>query len=74
MSDASKVIEHDAQPVAVVRSAEVIRGRLLSEFIALAKTHAKELGFEPTLDPDFAADLKDIINSHHKPLNPPAWD
>jgi antitoxin (DNA-binding transcriptional repressor) of toxin-antitoxin stability system len=71
---AEVVIEHDARPVAVVRSTEVFRGRLLSESIAMAKAHAKELGYEPTMDPDFAADLEDIINSHRKPLNPPAWD
>lgn len=68
------VIEHDARPVAVVRPAEAFRGRLLSESIALAKAHAKALGYEPTLDPDFAADLEEIINSHRKPLDPPAWD
>jgi antitoxin (DNA-binding transcriptional repressor) of toxin-antitoxin stability system len=68
------VIEHDARPVAVVRSAEVFRGRLLSESIVLAKAHAKELGFEPAFDPDFAADLEDIINSPRKPLSPPALD
>lgn len=71
---AEVIIERDSRPVAVVRSAEAPRGRLLSESIALAKAHAKELGYEPTMDVDFAADLKEIINSHHKPLNPPAWD
>jgi len=71
---AEVVIEHDARPVAVVRPAEVFRGRLLSESIALAKAHAKELGYEPTMDPDFAADLEEIINSHRKPVSPPAWD
>jgi prevent-host-death family protein len=71
---AEVVIEHDARPVAVVRPAETFRGRLLSESIALAKAHAKELGYEPTLDPDFAADLEEIIESHRKPLNAPAWD
>lgn len=71
---AEVVIEHDARPVAVVRSAEVFRGRLLSESIAMAKAHAKELGYEPTMDPDFAADLEESINSHRNPLNPPAWD
>jgi len=62
------------RPVAVVRPAEAFRGRLLSESIALAKAHAKELGYEPILDADFAADLEEIINSHCKPLNPPTWD
>jgi hypothetical protein len=41
-------------------------GRPLSESIALAEAHAKELGHEPTLDPDFAADLAEIIK-HRKP-------
>ena len=67
------VIEHDARPVAVVRPAEATRGRLLSESIALAEAHAKELGHEPTMDPDFAADLREIVNSR-KPRNLPAWD
>ncbi len=64
------IIEHDARPVAVVRSTEVIRGRLLSESIALAKAHAKELGY---VDPDFAADLREIINSH-KSRDLSAWE
>jgi antitoxin (DNA-binding transcriptional repressor) of toxin-antitoxin stability system len=71
---AEVVIERDSRPVAVVRSAEAPRGRLLSESIALAKAHAQELGYEPTLDPDFAADLEEIINSHREPLHPPTWD
>jgi antitoxin (DNA-binding transcriptional repressor) of toxin-antitoxin stability system len=71
---AEVVIEHDARPVAVVRAADTFRGRLLSEAIALAKAHASELGYEPTLDAEFAADLEEIIESHRKPLNPPAWD
>ncbi len=72
---AEVVIEHDAQPVAVVSPAAASRpGRLLSESIALAKAHAEKLGYTPTLDADFAADLENIINSHREPLNPPTWD
>ncbi len=71
---AEVIIERDSRPVAVVRPPEAPRGRLLSASIALAKAHAKELGYEPTMDADFAADLEEIINSHRKPLNPPAWD
>jgi antitoxin (DNA-binding transcriptional repressor) of toxin-antitoxin stability system len=67
------VIENDARPVAVLRAAEPLPGRLLSESIALAEAHAKELGYEPTLDPDFAADLEEIINSR-KPRNIPKWE
>jgi hypothetical protein len=39
------------------------RGRLLSESIALAEAHAKQLGYEPTMDADFASDLREIINN-----------
>ena len=70
---AEVIIEHDARPVAVVRPAEEVHGRLLSESIALAEAHAKDLGYEPTMDPDFAADLKEIINTR-KPRDLSAWD
>jgi antitoxin (DNA-binding transcriptional repressor) of toxin-antitoxin stability system len=68
------VIESDARAVAVVRPAgDEFRPRLLSESIALAKKHAEELGYEPRMDPEFAADLEEIIRSR-KPWNPPAWE
>jgi antitoxin (DNA-binding transcriptional repressor) of toxin-antitoxin stability system len=70
---AEVVIENDTRPVAVLRSAESHPGRLLSESIALAEAHAKELGYEPTPDPDFAADLEEIINSR-KPRNVSTWE
>ena len=70
---AEVVIENGARPVAVLRSAEPRPGRLLSESIALAEAHAKELGYEPTLDAEFAADLKEIINSR-KPRNVSTWE
>jgi antitoxin (DNA-binding transcriptional repressor) of toxin-antitoxin stability system len=69
---AEVVIESGKLPVAVVRPAEP-HVRLLSESIALAKAHAKELGYEPTLDPDFAADLEDIIKSR-KPREISSWE
>jgi len=71
---AEVIIERDAKPVAVVRAvADELRPRLLSESIALAKKHAQELGYEPRMDPEFAADLEEIIRNR-KPWNPPAWD
>jgi antitoxin (DNA-binding transcriptional repressor) of toxin-antitoxin stability system len=70
---AEVIIEHDARPVAVVRPAEAFRGRLLSESIGLAEAHAKELGYEPTMDQEFAADLREIINSR-KPRDLSAWE
>jgi antitoxin (DNA-binding transcriptional repressor) of toxin-antitoxin stability system len=68
------VIESDARAVAVVRPAgDEFRPRLLSESIALAEAHAKELGYEPTMDPEFAADLEEIIRNR-KPRDTSAWD
>lgn len=57
------IIESDAAPVAVMRTAVEPRGRLLSESIALAEAHAKEMGCEPVMGPEFAADLEEIIRS-----------
>ena len=71
---AEVVIERDARAVAVVRPAgDEFRPRLLSESIALAKKHAEELGYVPTLDPDFAADLEEIIKSR-KPREISSWE
>jgi len=67
------VIESDARAVAVLRPAAERRGRLLSESIAMAEAHARELGYEPTMDPDFAADVEEIVNNR-KPRDPSEWD
>lgn len=66
------VIERDAQPVAVVRAPALVR-RTISECIALAKAHEEETGTAPTLDPDFAGDVEEIVRNR-KPWNPPTWD
>jgi len=50
-----------------------VRGRLLSECIALAKVHEVETGKAPVLDPDFAADVEEIVKNR-KAWNPPAWE
>lgn len=67
------VIEKDAAPSIVLRKAAKPRGRLLSESIALAKAHAQELGYEPVMDAEFAADLEEIIHNR-KPRDTSAWD
>jgi antitoxin (DNA-binding transcriptional repressor) of toxin-antitoxin stability system len=67
------VIEDATRPVAILHPAEPALGRPISESIALAEGHAKELGAEPTLDADFAADLKEIIDSR-KPRTIQTWD
>ncbi len=67
------VIEREAAPAVVLRAAAQPRGRLLSESIALAEAHAKELGYEPRMDPEFAADLEEIIRNR-KPRDTSVWD
>lgn len=65
------VIERDSQPLAVIRAAS--GHRTISECIAMAKSHEEETGQAPALDPDFAADVAEIVRNR-KPWNPPAWD
>src|SRR5437762_13070300 len=67
---AEVVIENDARPVAVLRSAEPHPGRLLSESIALAEAH----GSTVPLDGAFGRDLEASTNSHREPLQPPPRD
>jgi antitoxin (DNA-binding transcriptional repressor) of toxin-antitoxin stability system len=66
------IIERDALPLAVIRSAAPGR-RTISGCIALAEAHEKDTGQAPVLDPDFAEDVEAIIRSR-KPRNPPTWD
>lgn len=65
---AEVVIEHDAQPVAVVHPAPPAR-RTISECIALLPEDSTA-----TIDSDFAQDVTAAVESHREPLNPPAWD
>ena len=67
------VIEKEASPSVVLRRAFELRGRLLSESIALAETHAKEMGFEPVMDPEYAVDMEEIIRNR-KVRDISAWD
>ena len=69
---AEVVIERDSQPLAVIRAAAPVR-RTISQCIALAEAHEKETGLAPVLDPDFAADVDEIVRSR-KPWNPASWD
>jgi antitoxin (DNA-binding transcriptional repressor) of toxin-antitoxin stability system len=67
------VIEKEASPAVVLRRAVEPRGRLLSESIALAEAHSKELGYEPVMDAEFAADVEERIRNR-KPRDTSAWD
>jgi antitoxin (DNA-binding transcriptional repressor) of toxin-antitoxin stability system len=71
LAGAEVVIERDAQPLAVIRAAVPAR-RTISECIAMAEAHEKESGEAPVLDPDFAADVEEIVRNR-KPWNPPTW-
>jgi antitoxin (DNA-binding transcriptional repressor) of toxin-antitoxin stability system len=62
------VIEEDTHPVAVLRAAET-RRRRLSEIAASLPEHSTA-----TIDPDFAADVREFIDRHREPLNTPEWD
>ncbi len=66
------VIENGTLPVAVIHLPVPPR-RSISECITLAKKHEEETGEAPVLDPEFAADVEEIINQR-RPWNPPAWD
>ena len=73
----AEIVIGGRDPVVMIRAGEVpaepVSSRLLSESIALAKAHAQELGYEPTLDADFAADLEEIIKSR-KPRKISSWE
>jgi antitoxin (DNA-binding transcriptional repressor) of toxin-antitoxin stability system len=62
------IVERNAQPVAVIRSAEPVR-RKISECIALMRSDSAG-----TLDAGFAADVDAAIAAHEQPLEPPDWD
>jgi len=70
------IIESDKSgksAVVLARSAVAPAGRLLSETIAMAEAHAKELGYEPVMDAEFAADVRERI-ANRKPRDTSAWD
>jgi antitoxin (DNA-binding transcriptional repressor) of toxin-antitoxin stability system len=71
---AEVVIESEGgeSPAAVIHLPGPPR-RSISECIALARSHKEETGESPVLDPEFAADVEEIVRKR-KPWKPPAWD
>jgi antitoxin (DNA-binding transcriptional repressor) of toxin-antitoxin stability system len=69
---AEVVIESGSAPVALVSPAALPR-RSISESIALAEARTRERGYPAVMDPDFAADMEEIIRNR-KPRNTTAWD
>lgn len=66
------IIEREHRPVARITPVRG-PGRTLSEAITIAKQREKERGYAVTLDPDFAADVEEIVRNR-QPWNPPSWD
>jgi len=62
------VVEHDHQPVAVLRPAVPPR-RKISDVLALMPQNSTA-----TMDAGFARDVQAAIESHREALEPPAWD
>ena len=67
------VIESGAAPGVVMRSMPAFEMRTLSESLAIATAPAKELGYSPVMDAEFAADMEEMIRNR-KPLDHSAWD
>lgn len=63
------IIEQNHQPIAVVRPAQ-IKGRLLSECIAMAKAR----GTSAVPDAGFMKDVEEGIAKRSKLWNPPSWE
>lgn len=59
---AEVVIERDSQPLAVIRAVAPLP-RTISDCIAVAELREKQTGEAPRLDPDFAADVEEIIRN-----------
>ena len=68
-----EVVIDDASPAVKLSIVAARPGRLLSESIALAEAHAKELGYEPVMDAEFAADMEKTVRNR-KPRATSAWD
>jgi antitoxin (DNA-binding transcriptional repressor) of toxin-antitoxin stability system len=62
------VVEHDHQPVAVLRPAVAPRRRV-SQVLELTPKDSTAV-----MDADFARDIQAAIDGHREALEPPAWD
>lgn len=64
------LIESNASVIARLLPGDAPQPRLLSESLRILR----DRGSTVTLDGNFGRDLEEIIDSHNKPLDPPAWD
>jgi antitoxin (DNA-binding transcriptional repressor) of toxin-antitoxin stability system len=65
---AEVIIEHDTEPVAILR-APLPEPRNLAACVELLPKDSTA-----TIDEDFAKDVEAAVNSHREPLTPPEWD
>ena len=66
------VIESGDHPAAILRSADPPR-RSISDSIARAEAYSRELGYEPVMEAEFAADMEEIIRNR-RPADRSSWD
>lgn len=66
------IIENGNQPPAILHAATP-QTRSISDSIARAEAYAKEIGYEPVMDADFASDMEEIIQQR-KPRDTSAWE
>ncbi len=62
------VIEHGADPVAILRTPTPPR-RSIEECIAMLPENSMA-----TIDKDFALDVEEALAAHRESLDPPVWD
>lgn len=67
------VIGAAAAPVAVLRPAVWPKPRSVEECLAIAIQQEQKEGEEAVMDPDFAADLEQVLREREA-WSPPAWD
>jgi len=67
------ILDADSRPIALLAPLPEPRGRLISESIEILNARAQQRGYEPVMDPAFAADMAEIIASR-KPCDTSAWD
>jgi antitoxin (DNA-binding transcriptional repressor) of toxin-antitoxin stability system len=65
---AEVVIEQNSLAIAVLRAAEPRRRKLSEIAASLSKDSTA------TVDPDFAADVREFIDRHREPLSAPEWE
>jgi antitoxin (DNA-binding transcriptional repressor) of toxin-antitoxin stability system len=66
---AEVVVEANHRPIAVIRAPRR-SGRRISEMLADSTLRPSAV----TLDPEFADDLRAVVERHREPWTPPSWE